>query len=190
VTTDFWDTIDRITASTEHAIASALVAELARLPIPRVARFHDSLISAANEALTWELWKAADIIHRAPTSQDGFCYFRLWLVGQGSKVFASAVRDPDSLATHPWIIRLASQKDWADENYPWAESLMYTSENAYEQIMAKLGPEAAAQVEYPEELDRRPSEVPNKPEQWRWNDEPEIRRRFPNLVSLFDSVGA
>jgi hypothetical protein len=189
VTTDFWDTIDRITEDTGHDMASVLQAELARLPIPRIARFHDSLISAADEALTWELWKAADIIHRAPTSQDGFCYFRLWLAGQGSKVFAAAVRNPDSLATHPWIMRLASQQDWAYEDYPSAETLMYAGGNAYEQIMAKLGPEAAARVEYPEELDRRPAEVPNHPERWRWDDEAEIRRRFPNLVSLFGSVG-
>jgi hypothetical protein len=185
VNTDFWDTVDRITADSEDTMASALLAELSRLPIPRIARFHASLMSFANQALSWELWKAADVIHRAPTSQDTFCYFRLWLVSQGPEVFTAAVANPDSLATHPWIARLSTQQRWADPDYPWAESLMYVPEQAYEQVLAKLGPAVAAQVEPPAEFDQRPAEVPDASRQWRWDDEPEIRRRFPNLCAMF-----
>lgn len=185
MTADFWDTVDRITAGSEDAMASALLTELSRTPIPRIARFHASLISFADQALTWELWKAADIIHRAPTSQDAFCYFRLWLAGQGEKVFTAAVANPDSLATHPWIVRLATRRQWADADYPWAESLMYVPERAFEKILGKLGPDAAARTEPPREFDQRPAEAPEAAHDWRWDDEPEIRRRFPNLSAMF-----
>jgi hypothetical protein len=187
VTADFWDTVDRITADDEDTMASALLTELARRPIPRIAQFHASLMSFTDQALSWELWKAADIIHRAPTSQDAFCYFRLWLVSQGEKVFTAAVADPDSLATHPWITRLSTRQQWADADWPWAESLMYVPEQAYERVLAKLGPDLAARAEPPEEFDQRPAEAPAAQARWQWDDRTEIRRRFPNLSAMFTS---
>jgi Protein of unknown function (DUF4240) len=45
----------------------------------------------------WDLWAAAQIINRW-TSDDGFDYFRSWLIAQGEKAFMSALRNPDSLA--------------------------------------------------------------------------------------------
>ena len=46
------------------------------------------------------LWAAAYIITDG-CSDDGFDYFRGWLIGQGQACFLAALRDPDSLAAHP-----------------------------------------------------------------------------------------
>lgn len=48
------------------------------------------------------LWAAAYILNGG-CSDDGFDYFRGWLVVQGREVFERAVRDPDSLADLPAI---------------------------------------------------------------------------------------
>ena len=44
-----------------------------------------------------DLWQAAVLINGG-ASDDGFYYFRLWLVGMGKAVFAAALENPDSLA--------------------------------------------------------------------------------------------
>jgi hypothetical protein len=48
-------------------------------------------------AYTWDLWGAAYLINGG-ASDDGFEYFRSWLISMGHDVFSNAVRDPDSLA--------------------------------------------------------------------------------------------
>jgi hypothetical protein len=44
-----------------------------------------------------DLWGAAYLINGG-ASDDGFDYFRGWLIAQGREVFEAAVADPDSLA--------------------------------------------------------------------------------------------
>jgi hypothetical protein len=50
-----------------------------------------------NLAYTWDLWGAAYVIHGG-CSDDGFEYFRRWLVSRGRDVYEAALADPDSLA--------------------------------------------------------------------------------------------
>ncbi|PDT77099.1 DUF4240 domain-containing protein [Bradyrhizobium sp. C9] len=50
-----------------------------------------------NKAYTWDLWGAAYVIHGG-CSDDGFEYFRRWLVSRGRDVYELALADPDSLA--------------------------------------------------------------------------------------------
>ena len=49
------------------------------------------------EAYHWDLWGAAYLINGG-CSDDGFEYFRRWLVLQGRDVFQAAVSNPDTLA--------------------------------------------------------------------------------------------
>lgn len=49
------------------------------------------------EAYTWDLWGAAYVVHGG-CSDDGFEYFRRWLVSRGRDVYEAALADPDSLA--------------------------------------------------------------------------------------------
>lgn len=52
-----------------------------------------------NLAYTHELWGAAYVINGG-SSDDGFLYFRAWLILRGRGVFEVALRDPDSLVDH------------------------------------------------------------------------------------------
>ena len=48
-------------------------------------------------AYHWDLWGAAYLINGG-CSDDGFDYFRAWLITRGELVFENGLRDPDSLA--------------------------------------------------------------------------------------------
>jgi hypothetical protein len=58
---------------------------------------YDQLIGASYR---WDLWAAAYIINGG-CSDDGFRYFRDWLISEGRPVFEAAMKDPDSLADLP-----------------------------------------------------------------------------------------
>jgi hypothetical protein len=55
-----------------------------------------------------ELWAAAYVL-MGGASDDGFCYFREWLVLQGREVVLRAVHDPDSLADLPLFERTRTE---------------------------------------------------------------------------------
>lgn len=46
---------------------------------------------------SWDLWGAAWLIHDGGESDDGFEYFRRWLISKGRRVFEHVTADPDSL---------------------------------------------------------------------------------------------
>ena len=46
---------------------------------------------------SWDLWGAAYVVHGG-ASDDGFEYFRCWLISKGRGVFAKVTAEPDSLA--------------------------------------------------------------------------------------------
>lgn len=60
--------------------------------------FGMSMGAALVEARTWKLWSAAYIMNGG-CSEDGFLYFRLWLLAQGRGVYSAAMKDPESLAS-------------------------------------------------------------------------------------------
>src|SRR5262249_18997583 len=95
----FWQIIERA-AKADHdpdAHMEALRAELRELPLDEIISFEVAFRRYLNEAYTWNLWGAAYVIHRFG-SDDGFEYFRRWLVTRGRDVYERAVADPDSLA--------------------------------------------------------------------------------------------
>jgi hypothetical protein len=73
---------------------------LMKLPLDEVLAFEVILEELMAESYTWELWAAGFIINGG-CSDDGFDYFRLWLITLGERVFTSTLKDPDSLADLP-----------------------------------------------------------------------------------------
>ncbi|MFY0539447.1 DUF4240 domain-containing protein [Nannocystis pusilla] len=99
--TRFWNLIAaaRSDAGTRHT-ARALVELLAALPADDIAAFDAWYWTHQAAARRRELWAAAYTI-MGGCSDDGFDYFRGWLIGQGERVYMAAIHDPDSLADHP-----------------------------------------------------------------------------------------
>lgn len=95
----FWSLIDASVEGSppQDVQEGRLAAALGRLSAEDVAAFDGMFWVQVGRAYTWDLWGAAYIIHGG-ASDDGFEYFRRWLVSRGKATFEAALRDPDSLA--------------------------------------------------------------------------------------------
>jgi hypothetical protein len=99
----FWMLVDAARAqagASEQARPPALRAALAALPADEIQGFqrvYDRMIARAKR---WDLWGAAYLMNGG-CSDDGFRYFRDWLVSEGKVCYEQALADPDSLAEFP-----------------------------------------------------------------------------------------
>ncbi|MEM7517465.1 MAG: DUF4240 domain-containing protein, partial [Planctomycetota bacterium] len=100
----FWTILDRVSRASKRPRerARSLQRELQSCTPEQIARFDHLFDERIEESYTWELWGAAYVI-RGGCGDDGFEYFRNWLISEGRKVFEKALRDPDSLADLPRI---------------------------------------------------------------------------------------
>jgi hypothetical protein len=96
----FWRTIDDAVAASsgdlnheDHYIRDALLTS----GTDACVGFDAIVAEVMSEAYTWDLWGAAHVINGG-CSDDGFVYFRCWLIAQGEAVFTQAMLDPESLA--------------------------------------------------------------------------------------------
>jgi hypothetical protein len=95
----FWQLIERSKAESEgdcYMQADALTLILLELPAKAIVAFDRLFAHYSDQAYRNDLWAAAYIINRG-CSDDGFEYFRRWLIGQGEAVYTAALRDPESL---------------------------------------------------------------------------------------------
>src|SRR4051812_6372068 len=78
-------------------------------------RYFRDLLAAAYR---WDLWAAAAIINGG-CSDDGFEYFRAWLIAQGERVYREVLADPETLVNR--VVPDATD----------AESMLYAAGDAY-----------------------------------------------------------
>jgi hypothetical protein len=96
----FWQIVQTACRSDPHSAEqwdSQLFDELIGLPADEIVEWNHIFDRFAAAAYRTDLWAAAYIINGG-ASDDGFYYFRCWLIGMGKDVYTSAIRDPDSLA--------------------------------------------------------------------------------------------
>jgi hypothetical protein len=96
---EFWSIMERAAESNHEPDAQmkALRRALRELTIEGIVSFEVAFRWYLNKAYAWDLWGAAYVIHGG-CSDDGFEYFRRWLVSRGRDVYEAALNDPDSLA--------------------------------------------------------------------------------------------
>jgi hypothetical protein len=85
-----------------------------------------------DDLYTWDLWGAALLVNGGLCSDNGFEYFRAWVIAQGREAFSLARDDAEGFA-------LGIGRDAA----PWereCESLIYAGTSAYETLTGELGP--------------------------------------------------
>lgn len=129
----FWHIVEsaRVAARGDWtAVPERVTGHLAGLPLDEIADFaqiHDGLEWSAYRE---DLWLACVLINGGFGSDDGFLYFRNWLLVQGRAVFEAALADPDSLAALPQVRAVTAEgDDFAD-----CEGFLYVAEEAWEQI--------------------------------------------------------
>lgn len=96
----FWNIIE--SAKRRHpddaeAQADAVCDSLKELPADEIIAFDKIYDELRFRAYNWDLWGAAYVMNGG-CGDDGFEYFRAWLISRGREVYERALDDPDSLA--------------------------------------------------------------------------------------------
>lgn len=96
----FWKLIERAKAHAGHQEQlrpRTLEVELDALPANELDAFQRAYDRQLMRANRWDLWGAAYIMNGG-CSDDGFKYFRDWLISEGQSTFEQALQAPDSLS--------------------------------------------------------------------------------------------
>ncbi|WP_030755054.1 MULTISPECIES: DUF4240 domain-containing protein [unclassified Streptomyces] len=167
----FWKLIETARAEAEPQEVSARAAELlASRPESEMAAAQQVLWDLLAESYRAPLWAAAYVINGG-CSDDGFDYFRGWLLTQGRETFEAALTDPDSLAGHPVVAEAAAEGlDLEDES---ALSIAWT---AYEAGTGRELPADSFTISYP---------ALDPAWDFDFDDGAEIAARLPRLSALF-----
>lgn len=97
---DFWRLIEAVkhaAGADFNARPALLQRQLMALTPQEIQGFQQRYEALLLEADRWDLWGAADLMNGG-CSDDGFKYFRDWLISEGQKTYKAAVAQPDSLA--------------------------------------------------------------------------------------------
>lgn len=198
-TDPFWTLIE---GSGRHGFGgdtrdSRLRDTLAGRPGCDIVRFQACLDALTDQALTWDLWAAADRIFGGWCPDDAFRSFQHWMMGLGRAVFEAAVNDPDVLGYAPEVLRLAGcpRARWTAEDAPGWPTLDTIGLQAYE---LATGPSddfgdafyaAVRAARRAMACTRQPAPAAGGtgPSGRRWSagDEAEAARRLPRLSVLF-----
>lgn len=135
---------------------SALEALLRKAPLQELVLFQNRYRQLRGQACTWPLWGAAYIINGG-CSDDGFCYFRDWLIAQGPEVYRQTVADPE------WLVNVEWEEDGME-----AEGMAYVAETVFED---RTGEELPAEFGENYEISG---------EEWE-EDGDDLERMFPKL---------
>jgi hypothetical protein len=95
----FWPIVDATVAyeADEEEQIEALKEALAALSPANLIAFEAALQRQMQRAYTWDLWGAGYVVHGG-MSDDGFEYFRRWLISKGRAVYEQVLVRPDDLA--------------------------------------------------------------------------------------------
>lgn len=98
--TEFWSLIEASKLESQGNLdlqVERLQRTLERQSEPEIIDFDQLLHEQMAKSYSRDLWAAAYIINGG-CSDDGFDYFRAWLIAQGRDSFENALHDPESLA--------------------------------------------------------------------------------------------
>lgn len=172
----FWKLIADARASVpdpsdSEAVATAASALLAARPPAEIVAAQQVLWDLLAESYQNPLWAAAYLINGG-CSDDGFDYFRGWLLTQGQEVYDAVLASPDSLASLPIVIAAAESEVELE-----CEEALSIAWNAHLKATGMQLPQDAFRIRYPE-LD---------PEwEFDFDDGEELAARLPKLAALYE----
>ncbi|WBQ05233.1 DUF4240 domain-containing protein [Kribbella sp. CA-293567] len=177
----FWELVEAARAEVDDTVADpdgvadALTKALGELAPAEIAGFGVELERLQAESYRWDLWGAAYLINEG-VSDDGFDYFRGWLLAQGQEVWEAALADPDSLAD-------VVDEDLGDgfEGFN-GEGMLSVAQHAFEAA-------GGSSVDYWEAVEEAGFDAPDVPagENFDFDDDAEMESRYPLLSAIQDS---
>lgn len=160
----FWDLIESSAKKAKDdpdSFLDAISDALTKLGPQGAKAFDQHLATCMTRSYSWPLWGAAYIMCGG-CSDDGFDYWRQWLIAQGQRVWSAAIANPESLASAN--LRFGDEDEWE------LEGLTYIPSEVYEELTGK-------------ELQSAIS-TSGDPDGERW-DEDELAEMFPELTERF-----
>ncbi|MEV4072379.1 DUF4240 domain-containing protein [Nonomuraea fuscirosea] len=170
---DFWAILAAGPPMRRDDYCEELIDRLSRLPAPTILAFDQHLTDLLRAAYRADLWGAAYLINDG-CSDDGFEYFRCWLVSQGREVYEAALDNPDSLAGREHVRNCIL--DWSSDDCD-CEQLLYSPDRAYKRATGRDMPPSTGVR-------------PHLGAMWDFNDIDEMIRRYPRLSALIDEADA
>ena len=160
---DFWNLIDEARASGAEcdAIVDAVADRLRVMPPTEVLAFTRHLDECRAESYRNDLWAIAYIVNGG-CSEDGFEYFRCWLITQGRTYYEAALLNPERAADHA--------DPGSDEHE--CEDILYVSGRIYEELTGEELPDTGVDF---------PADGPLG-EEWKEED---LERLYPKLCERF-----
>ena len=158
----FWQSIEQARSSRDdpEAFLQSLRQQANTWSVDQLVGFEFQLRDRIQEAFRWDIWGVAYLINGG-CSDDGFYYFRHWLVAQGRSVFEAALAEPESIAEHA---------DHSQQNE--LEELGYVIPEIHERKTGR-------------EMPFKPFEGTSyEPTGERW-EEADLPKRFPNVAKRF-----
>jgi len=156
----FWELIHKSKIDTDDCEEQAanLSQLLSDLEPPEIISFDEHFNQKLIESYRWDLWAVAYIVNGG-ASDDGFLYFRGWLIAQGKDYFEAALSDPETAANNAVV-----------GEFNECEDILYVARQSYEE---KTGDEIPTSLSEPSEP---------AGESW---EEDDVEQKFPALAKKF-----
>ena len=169
----FWALVEQGRARADNPADAEEVAERTRqvlvaLPAAEVGELNQSLHDLMAASYRVDLWGAAYQLNGG-CSDDGFEYFRGWLLAQGREVFERVIADPDALADLP-VVQTAAEGALDLE----CEEMFAVVADAYHVLTGTY------------DLPATEGRYPELGQFWDFDDDDDFRRRLPRLSALLE----
>ncbi len=153
----FWELIEAGGRAGSCAAQAQVVADgLREAGLAEVVDFSARMDECLDALYTWELWAVA-YLAEGGCSDDGFEYFRCWVIGSGREAFALAASDPIAFGMTIAV----------DDDDRSCEELLYVAGTVHEELTGAYGPPRAV-----------PHPTSPRGEEW---EEDELDTRYPEL---------
>lgn len=173
---EFWEHIQKTRRKDPDVHAERLVARLAKLSVAKIVAFDHRWNELHRAAYNWNLWGAA-YLFQGGCSDDGFEYFRDWLLLQGRAVYEAALKDPDSLAdvVSPDDVSAGEASAYPGRDAWFRKTGTERDEEGYEAW------EAVYRAKHPET-----PRLPPLRGRWDHDSDRQMKKRLPRLWALYN----
>jgi hypothetical protein len=171
---DFWKLIEVVKGSdTDVHHSKRLTTRLRKLPAPEIISFDTRFRRLREAAHRGDVWAAGVLLNHGHGTDDGFEYFRNWLISRGRKTYQGALKKPDSLSSQAVRVkRFGPEAEF--------ESFGYAAAVAYEEVIGK-------KIDKSKDWWERPGPVPAEEFDWQSYTDDVLVARLPKLWKRFGS---
>lgn len=156
-----------------------LTEALSKASVEEIAKFEIEFLNKMDQSYTSSLWGAAYVL-LGGCSDDGFDYFRGWLIAQGEEVFNRVMDNPEYLAVY-----LSEEALQEADVYPELEEMLSVASHAY--TYSRTGSfeyDNDMNIRFLNELEARGYQFKPRDIEFDW-EEDDLEERYPVLWDRF-----